>query len=597
MKSVQDYLSARKASRSGAALNSRANRRTFLQWSLGGASAFAAMPLLAACGVRQAPAASSAGSPGAAVPGPTPPVSSATGPYPTFAPNAAGPKPDFPALGDLYEDAFSRYPAHPSRALPASPPGLGGTITAMAPALLPPPTPFEQNPAWQEVNKQLNANFQFNIVPQADYLARLATIMAGGELPDLTFFQGGLTGVANLPQFLQRSAADLTPYLSGDAARDYPNLAAIPTYAWKNAGCVIDGHLYMVPLQRYIPGTILFKNEAIYDSEIGPGYVPRNADDFKRVLLQLNRPKEGRWATGSFNASNGTGIYNVVFYSAMFGAPNNWRLESDGKLTKDYETEEFKAAVAYVRDLVALDLYHPNSLQYPTNNAGRYDYQAGKMATYADGFGVVWNDVWRFGVNQNPPVNHLMIDPFPAADGGKPAHFFGTGYLGTEVIKKGSAEREMELLRILNWLAAPFGSQEDALLTLGIQGVDYNLDASGNPVLTERGNPDAFYVPWKYVMQHPQVIYAPDIPNYARTLHEAERTLIPLGVQNPTLGYFSPTLVAKGTLLTRAVADGLIEIMTGRRPFSDWDQVVRDWQLNGGNQMRTELQQAMQRAS
>ena len=92
-----------------------------------------------------------------------------------------------------------------------------------------PPTPFDQNPAWKEINKQLNANVQFTIAPAADYGTKLAAIMAGGDLPDIIFFQGGLGGTnatsstvgasatTNLPAFLQHSMADLTPYLAGDA--------------------------------------------------------------------------------------------------------------------------------------------------------------------------------------------------------------------------------------------------------------------------------------------------------------------------------------------------------------------------------------------
>ncbi len=87
----------------------------------------------------------------------------------------------------------------------------------------------------------------------------------------------------------------------------------------------------------------------------------------------------------------------------------------------------------------------------------------------------------------------------------------------------------------------PFGSQEDLLLSAGIKDVDYHLDDLGNPVLTDRVNPDANYVPWKYVVQHPQVMYVPDIPNYAQTLRQAEQVLIPAGVADPTLGYYSPS--------------------------------------------------------
>jgi hypothetical protein len=41
------------------------------------------------------------------------------------------------------------------------------------------------------------------------------------------------------------------------------------------------------------------------------------------------------------------------------------------------------------------------------------------------------------------------------------------------------------------------------------------------------------------VTQHPAVIYIPDIPNYAKTLSDAEHTLIPYGVSDPTVGLIS----------------------------------------------------------
>ena len=39
--------------------------------------------------------------------------------------------------------------------------------------------------------------------------------------------------IENLAEFLKAKCADLTPYLSGDAIKDYPNLANIPTSAWR----------------------------------------------------------------------------------------------------------------------------------------------------------------------------------------------------------------------------------------------------------------------------------------------------------------------------------------------------------------------------
>ena len=68
------------------------------------------------------------------------------------------------------------------------------------------------------------------------------------------------------------------------------------------------------------------------------------------------------------------------------------------------------------------------------------------------------------------------------------------------------------------------------------------LDDKGDPVLTERGNPDANYLPFKYIAQRPSVLYLPDITDYTQILADAEKQLIPIGVADPTVGYVSPLL-------------------------------------------------------
>jgi putative aldouronate transport system substrate-binding protein len=357
----------------------------------------------------------------------------------------------------------------------------------------------------------------------------------------------------------------------------------------------------MVPLQRYAPSTALFKNANVYDAELGADYVPRDADDLKRVLQTLNTPQAGRYGTSAYTSSGTARVLPIAFhinwYSSLFGAPNNWRLEPSGKLVKNIETAEFREAVGYVRDLVASGVFSPDTLNYNNINSARADFVAGKFSVYPEGFGNPWNDFWRRGLQRNPPVNFLALPPFAAHAGGKPVHFLGAGYLGATALKQAPPERIKELLRILNWLAAPFGSEEDLLLTSGIKDIDYALDDQGNPVLNERGNMDANYVPWKYVVQHPQVIYVPDIPNYAKTLAEAEQFLIPAGIADPTLGFYAPTSSAKGPVLNQAVGDAVQEIIGGRRALTDFDQVVKDWASGGGDQIRKEFEEAIAAAS
>jgi putative aldouronate transport system substrate-binding protein len=46
-------------------------------------------------------------------------------------------------------------------------------------------------------------------------------------------------------------------------------------------------------------------------------------------------------------------------------------------------------------------------------------------------------------------------------------------------------------------------------------------------------------------------------------------------------------------VVTQTMNDGIRDIIVGRRPFSDYDQLVADWRTNGGDVIRKEFQDAL----
>jgi len=553
-------------------------RRGFLTFAAGAAVGGSALAMLAAC----TPPAPSVAKPTAAAGGPT-----GASIYPTYIRPTSGPKPDFVAAGPEYQDGYINFPKDPPKSWTRPAPGTGSRVVSYTNAGAPlPPTPVDQNPAWQEVNKQLNANVEFQIITQVDYPAKLSTMMAGNDLTDFILIT---LQAQNSSAFLKARGADLTPYLAGDAIKEYPNLAAIPTYSWKNAGCVRDGKLYMVPISRYQPGNMLLKNIDVYDAEIGKDYVPKDAADFKRVLQALTKPQQNRYGMGPIDNR----LDMIQYVAAMHGAPKLWRLESDGKLTKDIETPEYKAAIAYFRDLVAAGVFFPDGSGIPNVTAARNAFIATKFILDTQSYGNAWQDDLTRGPKMNPPVNTGGIVPFPAVAGGKPVHHLGNGFYASTALKAASPERIKELLGILDYVAAPFGTQEDLLLTTGVQGRDYSVGADGNPVPTEFSNVDANSVPWKYLAQRPQVAYWPGVPGYAKAAIDFEKVVIPIGIQDPTIGITTPAIDKQGAALTQQLQDWLYDLVTGRRPMTEYDQVVKDWKAGGGDQIRTELQEAI----
>jgi putative aldouronate transport system substrate-binding protein len=534
-----------------------------------------------------------------APPSPGPNINAGVGkklnPYPTYVPVTNGPKPDYHTDDPRFDDGFDNYPASPIKAI-AEKPGTGGTINILNRAYFPPPTPFAQNPTWQEVNRQINANMAINVIGGPDYQTKFVTTMAGDDLPDIMHIYNGYALAPNLQGFFKAKCADLTPYLAGDAAKDYPYLAALPTYAWKNSVSAIDGQLFLIPIQRHLPifpgfGGYFFANTEIWNKEIGEGYVPKNADDLKRILVQLTKPQENRWGIGNSgvasNAGEG-GPFALSTYAAMFGAPHNWKLDASGKLIRNRETPEYKAAVGFLRDLMAAGVFPPD---VATITQSRPQHAQGRFVMAIDGYGNSWIDLLRQG-SQFGNRFHL-IKPFAATDGGKPQAFLSHGFVSMNVLKKASPDRIKELLRVMNFLAAPFGSQEDLLLSYGLQAQDYALDPKGNPVPTSEGIARASYVPWRYIAQHPWVNFQADLPGFAKASHEAQQALLPIGVSDPTDGYFSATAWAKGQTADVHFQDGMIDIILGRRQLSEYDDLVKAWQAEAGEQVRKEFVDSM----
>ena len=79
----------------------------------------------------------------------------------------------------------------------------------------------------------------------------------------------------------------------------------------------------------------------------------------------------------------------------------------------------------------------------------------------------------------------------------------------------------------------------------------------------------------------------------AKASHEAEQMTLPLGVDDPTNGFYSSTVYAKGAIADMAWQDGVREIILGRTPMTQYDQLIKDWQAAAGEQVRKEYTDAL----
>jgi putative aldouronate transport system substrate-binding protein len=508
-----------------------------------------------------------------------------SGKLPTYLPTQ-GQAPALPGSPDgLVSPGWISYPRNSLFQSVKDPPGSGADVTLTLQSQNPPWPPFDQNDQLQAIAKALNAKLNVIMIPFGEFDAKWATIQASNDLPDLmcTITRPSTPIV---PAFLEARCMDLTPYLAGDAIRDYPNLAAIPTRAWKST--LVNGKIYGVPipLRPYFWWFWVHK-ETLEQNGLD---FPKSAADFKDIALKINKPQENVWAIASEGGSQYAFSTVNGLWNSVFKAPNYWAVDGSGKFSYLFETREYKQAMVYAADLYKSGLYHPNSLSYNTLSA-RTDFRARKMIFRLDG---LQSSPYWGGYNavpMEPPSNIVLVPPFSADGQSKPVYYFGRPNFGITLVKKASDARVKEMLRILNFIASPFGSIEHNLLFYGVDGKDYNYDDQNNPVLTDQGHAEIgnFGSAW-YSLTAPQPSwYSPADPKAAEIYQGYEKFLAPMGVEDASIGSFSQTFASKGSILLDGIGGAAQDIIAGRRSLDEWDQVVKDWQNNGGIAIKTEL--------
>lgn len=548
---------------------SSVNRRSFLR--LGALTAgIAALntPLLAACGGGGGGGGGSATGGGVVTDVPLPDYVSALKIAPDLPGTAAG-------VQDGFVRAIERYLPSVTREI-----GTGSDIRALLTTYNPPP-PADN--AWlRAVEQRTNSRLLLDVTPAADYPAKFGSVVAGGNLPDLLQLPLSM----NLPRqadFLSSQCQDLSDFVSGSNVLAYPNLAGIPTYAWRIAR--VRGRIFGVPVSRPRLGAPLLVRQDLLDQLGAPR--PTDAASFEDLCREVTDPRAGRWALGS----DTTLYYALSFFAQMFGAPFRWGTGPGGSLVKDYETEEFAAAVEYARSLREAGYFHPDAGTV-TIAQTKEQFGSGRIAMYLDGVSA-WKAQYDTYGPSTPGLSIDALEPV-AHDGGPAPQYLDRGVFSLTAIRKAEPARVEELLRVLDYFSAPYGSEEYLQVNFGVEGTDHTLNAKGLPTLTDLGKVEQG-VSFFYLGNPAPVLTSADYPQYVEQAYAWQQKVVPTGVPDVTDGFYSDTAQRVNSQLEQAMSDGLKSIISGRG--GDLPSLVTQWRNGGGDTMREELQQAMAGAS
>lgn len=535
------------------------SRRTVLRFGLASIATAAALPGLTSCG-KPAASTNTAQINGGAV-------------LPTYLPSTAA-APDLPAEPAGVQEVFFRYPEPPIQQFD-SPIGSGQALSWFGATYTPPATPRTRNPFWQEVERAVGTELNLNFVPAADYSSKLATILASDDAPDVVQIA---TPPPQLPQLMKAKFANLSPFLSGDAVKDYPNLANLPTASWQ--ATIFNGGVYAVPVPRAAVGAIFLKRDDILQ-RFGMSGDVQSFEEFREQAKTVTRPKDNLWA---FPAPAGP----LIIVQQMMGVANGWT-ETGGKFTSAIEQPETKEAIARVTEMLKDDLFHPDAL-VPNGEQKKQLFGSGFVAFHYDNYSA-WPVFYTQYEASEPGLDIGGMIPPAFETGMTPKLWSGSGYFSYSAISKASDDRIREILRILNWFAAPFGTQEYLLRKYGIEGKQFDMK-DGAPILRADASAD-ISVPFQYLTDSPPVIFEPGRNVVAKKEHAYQVRALPMAVTSAAQGMFSDTQGTKGARLQLLITEAQNNIFAGRQPLSSWDDAVSQWRKEGGDAVRTEYEQQL----
>ncbi|WP_030865978.1 extracellular solute-binding protein [Streptomyces sp. NRRL S-37] len=450
--------------------------------------------------------------------------------------------------------------------------GKGGKVTVMSPFWGSPPK--DDNAYYTSMNDLIGVDVVWQNQDGNTYDQKLGAVLASSEVPDVVVVPGwNMTG--KIPSAIIGKFADLGPYLSGDAVKDYPNLAAIPTDAWQRS--IFGGKLRGLPMpSSYVTGIVPLYRQDIFEKE---GYeVPRSCDDFMALAKEATNAKAKRWACldMKWTAFNAFGVLSGNEKSL------GWH-EIGGKLVNRIETEEYLEALEWTRKLFAAGVVHPDAELGKSNATDPGPkFAAGEFLIYNQDMSQWWSRTAE-QATQNPEFKIWGMDIF-GHDGGDPTLWAqNPAGIFAFVNKKASESVIRDVLAVANVTAAPYGTKEYMATNYGVEGTHYTVK-DGVPTKTDQGNIDVMNA-FVMIASPAATIAHPDFPEVAKGQVEWQQRMGAF-TRKPSFYGMQITEPARWTNLANDFEQLEDDVVRGRKKISDVQQAVSDWKSKGGDELR-----------
>lgn len=303
-------------------------------------------------------------------------------------------------------------------------------------------------------------------VPTDDYEKQLAAALSSGENYDLIYLQQ--EKYYDLVE--QGALLDLSPYIEASETLSDPSIVDPEMYY---ESIEQDGEVYALPT-KYEGGLVATVRKDWLD-EFGMD-VPDTIEDWEAYFKKCKDEK------GAYGVTL-RGIDYIQPWMSGFGLQEGLVETGENEYTVPYASDKAAAAWDWWHEMYIDGYLEPN---FETN--GSSDFRDQFMASQTGSTGYWWHWIGSYDEkvaddSSNPANGTFDTVAAPAAIGPDGEQILSIGDLSLVAIPANSDSPELAI-KLMEWLYSDDGS---FMGIFGYEGYDYELDADGNPVLTETG--------------------------------------------------------------------------------------------------------------
>ncbi|MFC7681413.1 extracellular solute-binding protein [Paenibacillus sp. GCM10028914] len=433
------------------------------------------------------------------------------------------------------------------------------------------------------IEEKTNTKLKFSWVPDASKEERINTALASDSLADIVSLT--ILENASVRNALKNGVFwEVGPYLD-----EFPNLAEISQE--KREAASINGKLYGIPFLKDVArnGVVIRKD---WLDNLGLE-VPKTTDELMAVAKAFTeQDPDGNGVKDTYGFIDRSDLIYGAFktLSAYYGAPNNWAVSEDGKFTPEFETEAYVKTMDYMKQL-----YDNGYINQDFAVTAKKDQQGG----FAQGKAGIYVGALFDGKNllndakglQDMMELVLVNNITSTGNESDRAIWAGNGGIGgLMAFPKSEVKDEAELKRILKFINDLMDEEIFALMTYGIEGVHYSIDADMAVTILDQKK-------WEMEVQ-PYASSRPKEPGFkihdsdplkveaARQILENEK----YAVFNPAYSLESDTFTTMGSELQKIITDATYKYILGTMDLAGFKAEVEKWKKSGGSNIISEYE-------